>query len=536
MKKHHILFLAVLLVVFASVGGRASDIYIAQNAAGGSSGADCADAFALTFFNNSSNWASAPTSGKISPGTTVHLCGTFSAPAGANGYLVFQGSGTNGNPITLLFENGAVLTAPYWGGNGAIFANGVNYITINGGTNGTVRATANGTALTYQTNTYAVFLQSVSNSEVKNLTISNIYVHTANPSDEGGQESTGLQWQFGSNVTIDSNTCHDVRTCIRYAYQGSSTSSNINIYSNTVYNVNWGIILGDGDGNGILNGPVNIHNNVIHDFALWDDNANYNHHDGVYCFATNSGSSLHACSVYNNYIYGDPGTHQNTFIFDSQNNGGMSCTGVKIFNNILMDSSIVHFPANGLVQDWCTGTLIANNTFIGSSNANLSPQPTAISVNPGVGVTIENNIFSNFYHVIYLSNNGSATITAENNNDFYNDTYVGSDNSGAYYQTLANWQSCVSNGCPASHDAQSTAGNPVLGGSYHLSSSASAAWQKGINLTSLGITALDSDGAGNSRPSASPPNWDMGAYFDSGNAAKPAPPTAVGIQVVPTGQ
>ena len=77
---------------------------------------------------------------QIGPGTTVHLCGTFTASAGASGYLSFQGSGTSGNPITLHFETNALLQAPYWGTGAAIFASGLSYVMVDGGTNGTIQA------------------------------------------------------------------------------------------------------------------------------------------------------------------------------------------------------------------------------------------------------------------------------------------------------------------------------------------------------------------------------------------------------------
>ena len=65
------LLLAVMFVILAATFSAASDIYIAQNATGGNTGADCADAHAASWFNSSSNWGSG--SGKIGPGTTVHL-------------------------------------------------------------------------------------------------------------------------------------------------------------------------------------------------------------------------------------------------------------------------------------------------------------------------------------------------------------------------------------------------------------------------------------------------------------------------------
>src|SRR5580692_4452198 len=126
--------LAAILVMFTASLSTASDIYIAQNAAGGNTGADCADAHAVTFFNSSLNWGWV---GQIAPGTTVHLCGTFNAPAGTRDYLMFHGSGASGNVITLLFESGAVLTAPYWSG-GVIDVNANSYVVVDGGANGTI--------------------------------------------------------------------------------------------------------------------------------------------------------------------------------------------------------------------------------------------------------------------------------------------------------------------------------------------------------------------------------------------------------------
>src|ERR1700722_3909463 len=136
------LIYAAIFVILTAGFSAASDIYVAQNAAGGNTGTDCADAHAASWFNSSSNWGSS--FGQIGPGTTVHLCGTFNAPAGSSGYLTFPGSGNSSNPITLLFESGAVLTAPYWGGNGAIQASGVSNVTVDGGSNGVIEATANG--------------------------------------------------------------------------------------------------------------------------------------------------------------------------------------------------------------------------------------------------------------------------------------------------------------------------------------------------------------------------------------------------------
>ena len=110
----------VISVLFVA-NGFASNIYVAQSSAGGNTGSDCADAYAVTYFNTSGNWGMG---NPITAGTTVHLCGTFTGIAGAT-MLTAYGSGSNGNPIIIKFEVGTVLTSPAWNNtNGAIFLNG----------------------------------------------------------------------------------------------------------------------------------------------------------------------------------------------------------------------------------------------------------------------------------------------------------------------------------------------------------------------------------------------------------------------------
>ena len=118
--------------VFASIG----DIYVAQGAIGAADGSSCASAKATSFFNSASNWGASAT--QIGPGTVVHICGVITAAAGSTAFT-FNGSGASGNVITLKFETGAVLQAPYFGPNGgAIEVNGKSYIVIDGGVNGTI--------------------------------------------------------------------------------------------------------------------------------------------------------------------------------------------------------------------------------------------------------------------------------------------------------------------------------------------------------------------------------------------------------------
>ena len=177
----------VLALVCAAA--RANDIYVAQAATGSNTGQSCADAHDYAFFNSSGNWGLR--ANQIGPGTTVHLCGTFTAEPGSSGYLTFQGSGSEGSPVTLRFESGALLQCAYWGPNGAIFSSGRSYLVVDGGANGVIQATDNGTSLGNQRDGKGVFLTMCDNCEVKNLSIANIYVHSS-AADESGQDTYGV--------------------------------------------------------------------------------------------------------------------------------------------------------------------------------------------------------------------------------------------------------------------------------------------------------------------------------------------------------
>ena len=502
-------FLFIFAFFFVVLPIRATDLYIAQTAAGGSTGADCGDALPYTFFNNSANWPS-----PIGPGTTVHICGTITAPAGASGFLSFQGGGENGNPITLKFENGAVLTAPYWSTHGAIIAAGVSYAVVDGGSNGIVQATANGTVLTYQQDGAGVWLSNCQNCEVKNLSISNIYVHNG-LSDENGGDSYSIYWLGGSNVTIDNNTVDDAKWCLFYSYPAGTTTSTVNIYSNTIYNCDHGVVIGDGNTGAILIGANSVHNNIIHDFSNWDDNENHNHHDGIHVWATHAGSQITGLSIYNNYIYGQPGTHMNSHIYIA---GGVgTITGTYLFNNVMANPNSAAAPASGFIADWGTNTNILNNTMQGASATNTGGECILTYVS---GNTIRNNICSTVYVAIYIE--PGASIGSSDYNDFSAMNSVAFYNS-QWYSTVATWRAS-----PGSPDAHSVSTNPLLSTTFQLGAG-SAAIGTGTNLSNLGVNALDFDKAGVQRPASAA--WDMGAYQSGSSSSAPNPPSGLTVVV-----
>jgi hypothetical protein len=524
-----ILFLATMLFVVPARSSTAN-VYIAQNSQGGATGADCADALPVSFFNSGANWGGSST--QIGPGTTIHLCGTFTMPAGTVCALSFQGSGSSSGQITLLFEAGASATAPYWttqsssaSGDvgGFICSNGQNYLTVDGGSNGLIQATQNGANFNEGFSGAAINMDGCSNCEVKNITISDMYQAVQN-SGYNNNDSYGIVWNGGSNVTIDNNTVHDCRWCIQYWYS-APTQSNISIYNNTIYNTDHCISIGDNDGGNILNGANLIYGNTCHDFYMFDAPSDGDHHDGFHIWAVHSNSVISDLKIYNNYIYGDIGQTPTSYIFMDVETGN-SATHItsEMFNNVIANTSAsdaLSTGAGGFGEIGLKGALtiaLYNNTFIGVGPGGCCNNTAIISETEGStgtpALTIYNNIYSTLAQGLDTSSGG--TIVATDYNDYYNLGNGAVRTPGATY-SLSAWQSS------SGSDTHSTSGNSNLGPGGTLQSG-SAAIGAGTNLTPVGITALDSDRAGVLRPSSG--SWDMGAYvYSTITSSKPNPPT-----------
>lgn len=543
-------FLFIFAFFFVVLPIRATDLYIAQTATGGSTGADCGDALPYTFFNASANWPS-----PIGPGTTVHICGTITAPAGASGFLTFHASGANGNPITLKFENGAVLTAPYWGVLGAINIGSNSNVVVDGNSlAGAIQATANGTGLANQdSNGIGVNLGSVANVTVQNLNIINLYVHTcvgatqannASPcKDENGGNTAGIQITSPgvgiTNVTFAGNVVHDVRWGILPAFPSGATSSGYRITNNLIYNIDHGIFMADGNANAINNGAI-ISGNEVHDMANWDDANDSFHHDGLHISTAHLGSQINGALIYNNYFHGDPGQHANTFIYMAGDTDGASLaiTGAYVFNNVLADTSTVNGVANGYLLDLGQDNFIFNNTIIGSQQSNSGGVPLQVGDGgAGGGDQIYNNVLSTGSIGLYFHETGVAQAIDYNN--YYNLTPGRTDDAGTTFDTLSLWHACntAARGCPAVHDANSTVANPLLNPTsnppYQLTNSSSAAWQKGVNLSAYCtiVPAACFDKLGNARPATGP--WDIGAFESSkaSTGVAPQPPSNLAATV-----
>jgi hypothetical protein len=500
--------MASLAMLSAFAFSSATNVYITPD--GSSQGVCTTSPQTPAWFNSSSNWGSGAS--QIGPGTTVHLCGTFTGSAGADGFLLFQSSGASGNPITLFFESNTVVQAPYWGtNNGAISTNGNSYIVIDGGSNGILAATANGSGLANQQDGKGVVAIGCNNCAIQNLTIANLYIHNS-LNDAQGQNTYATYVVGGNNFTLQNNTVHDAKMCLFYAY---TASSNLTVAGNTSYDCDHNLAVGAANTNNTLVG-LSVHDNTFHDWTNWDDTQDSNHHDGIHIWATSQGAAITGTySIYNNYIYGDVGIHMTAMVFIEANSGG-SQAGYNGFNNIFVSTNASHNPGNGLIYTQVGNCGWYNNTMVSATTQTGNAFDFAAT-----SCSTKNNIVSNVATGIYLESGNSLTASNTNNCHDLN----GSGNAMVYhttfYGTVPAWSSATG------YDAQSVTGDPNLSASWLLQSP-SAAIGSGTNLTSLGIAALDSDKAGTARAGSGA--WDMGAYV-YGATQKPVPPTGLTASV-----
>jgi len=498
----------VLLLVFAMLGAslcKANDVYLAQNATGGGDGSSCGSAKAVSFFNSSGNWGTG--SSQIGPGTTVHLCGTITGAAGST-ILTFQGSGTSSSPITVLFESGAGLTAPYWSNQGGIITNSHNYITIDGGANGYLTNAANGSTKGNQQDTKGISIGGCTGCVVKNLTISNMYVHTTGT---GGGNSYSVYLYGGNSNTITGNTINDARWCLFYIYQAGSTSSNTVVSNNTFTNCDHGVAAGDGNGGAKL-ANLTISGNTFHDMVNWDEPTDSFHHDYIHVWAVGGGSGITGLQIFNNYFYGDPGQN-NTALINVETQSSNTNDGAMLYNNLLTNSSKTHLPPYGYISSGGTNISLLNNTIVGGSTSqNVANECFYLG---GTHYKIMNNTCQNVGLFLYLPAKGSIA-TADYNN-WYNGGGMYATTS--FLATLA-WKAlCL---C----DAHSTTTNPNLDSNFKPQSN-SPVVQAGTNLSSMGVSSLNKDKALNKRVSSG--NWDIGAYAISTAADGPTPNAPTGL-------
>jgi hypothetical protein len=533
--KFSIAYLIIFFWIFGLANNTlAADFYVTQNASGNDNGLDCANAHSATWFNSSNNWANPKQNAKIGPGDMVHLCGIFT---GTNGQtmLTIQGSGLSGNQITIFFEPDAVLTNSYWGSGGAIGGSDKNYIVIDGGQNGTIRATDNGSAsLGYNNQAFSngIYINGCQNWEIKNLSIRNMYVREQNDTSDsccGASNNvvSGVEvWGNSSSLNVHHNAIDETGDAINVAIP-SGTMSNIQIHHNTLHNASHFINVNSTTSSSSIS-DLKIYDNDISGGSNWLDPPDVFHADGIMVSTScnppgSCTSNFSGLKIYNNYIhpnwyedYGG-GRHATAHIFVSQDSNG-TFSDALIYNNVmtLHEAAGEYADANGFIeiQGGFSGT-VANNTIIGRG--------------PGYGVrfneyanggriNFQNNIINNVDYYITIKNSSLGSID-------YNLYYSGATKwelNGSAYSSITAWRTALD----SPNETHSSEKNPSLSASFAPDTASDPTVDTGISLTSF--FSIDKDSI--SRPQG--PAWDIGAYeyVESGSDDNPpAQPTGLTV-------
>lgn len=523
----------LFFLFLSSVGSPAAlanDIYISQS--GNGSGSSCSSTLSASFFNNSASWGTA--AGQIGPGTTVHLCGTFTGAPGSV-MLSFQGNGTALSPITVLFESGAQLNAPYWSPSGAVNMVGRSNIVVDGGSNGIIQNTANGDQLSNRQISSLIYALNCTSCTIRNITLANVYVAIRNQSTLGGPMTQMSAVTFsGSNWTISGNTIHDCGWCLLDIYGNGDT--NINIHHNDIQNWDHGFTFATAGANRGSN--VFFHDNKIHDDLNFEAQGCMYHLDGMHFFGT-SGSSMSGIYVYNNYFYGQLSYCTTGFIFMEGGSGTPSHASNSYFWNNVFDAT----GADGEVSNGWVGifsgdsgvTQFVQNTFLYNNAADNTNCYNIGSVN---NLTFQGNVVNGCNIAVNLGSL-SNTPASQVDYNFYGDACTSSNNCFVYNQSFAGsfsaWKSKSGfdahgktssySGALLNPDGSPQSGSPVRSSSLNLSVAAIA------NLLTL---ASDTSRGGLRAPIVRPLTslWDMGAYqFGSASVTLPAAPTGLSASV-----
>lgn len=508
----------VFVVMGFALSASATDIYFDLAPTGSNNGANCANARAY----------SSMTSTDYTPGNVLHICGTGTAALGATP-ITIQGSGASGNPVTLKFETGAVLQSPRFGSatSGAITCSGKHDIVIDGGTNGIIQNTANGSALANHAASMGIYTSNCTNVEVKNLAIQHIYVNT--DTTGAGSTNTGDIYFQGksTNNKVHDSTVNDARTGVWVDFDSGGDASNVQIYNNQIGHHPWGINFGACNASSTATNVV-IHDNEFFDWNSWattsyhtDGIILYNDADGGY---TCSGlAPVDTYTIYNNYFHGTLGNG-----CPDCPTGHIACgerSACTVYNNVMVDDNA--YTCNGYVWLYAVGgpNYVYNNTIVGGSASNN----VAYNLNASLGNSTKShtafydNVTTGVGYAITDYNGSSITadIIASDNN-IWNRTsgppqFEYNFGGSPTFVSYTTWTGSYG------FDSHGSSNAPNLDGNYKPQTG-SPAIGLGANLTSLGIPSLDLDRVGVARPASGP--WDAGAY-DASGATAINPPSAL---------
>lgn len=491
----------------------AEDFYIAQNQEGTGAGSSCTSAVAYTWFNNEGNWANPKLKGKIGPGDTVHLCGTISSKMEIRGSGDGQ-TGVNHGPITIYWEPNAKLSRPVGTLISAInYSQPYSYFVFDGGTNGVIENTSNGDSLANQAEVNGFYAQTMAFVEIKNLTFRNLYVRTPGASPPPAQGTGFFMNGMGGDLSIHDCTFHDIGTIIT-TNAAVGSSSKFRYYNNKMYNFNHAMEIGG------YFASANIFSNHFGECSVWSYPEPQDlgfHRDGIFLTYPN-GVTANGYKIYNNLFDGSWGTKVTAHIYFSGDAAGNAkgATNFLIFNNVFIQYPGESFP---LIMGGGVGFGWYNNTFIGNGSTNRAITASCADW------TFKNNLISDFrtfFTEAIISPYPNGFSGNGLNNNIYASSHALPFQYGGDNHSFPSWQG---------HTGQDAISSCLTNAKINIDGTLqteSLAVGAGANLSSLGIIELNSDKAGNPRPSIG--NWAVGAYEHTGSLSLSSVPSNLRIE------
>lgn len=362
----------------------------------------------------------------VSPGDTLLLSGVIGSP------VLVTANGTASNPVTIKFADNARLSAPVWPISGAINTTQKNFIVIDGGTNGVIENTANGSGLKNQKPSAGICITGSSNVEIKNLLIQNIYVHVSG-SDVTDLDGCGSIYAqgLGSSVSIHDNTIKNDHWLVNLQVPYSN-ATNLSIANNDLSFCDHGIAMGVSN---VTAASASITGNRIHDYANWDTPNGRYHHDGIHIFTENG--NVKTLRITGNSFGGATGSAMTSHVYLEADSSTGGFDDLQVTGNILSPPTD-NFGNFGAIAiggaGSVTNALIQKNSISGNK------------VNGSYGVLISGATNSAAVNGNDLTNNGSGiffysaapkVVIGQNN-------YTGNGSYGIMgevtYTDLAAWQ------------------------------------------------------------------------------------------------
>ena len=515
------------------VGCSGSCVFVSQGGGGVEDGAACSSAHSLSWLR--SHWGAG--AGYVHKGVTVALCGTITEQ------VKVEGSGTSGEPVTILFEPNARIAPEVCPEQGCINLGGNSYVTIDGGTNGAIENTANGYKLAHEVSATRGIFQgncSAGNSHVtiENLKIANMFIVRTHEAEAGkGSLAMGIWVCNISYLTIADNEIYNARHAANVEYVAGT--EHINVEYNNFFDEDEPLALVAHGSSTSPAGPFVIAHNKLHEMAVWDSpgEADTFHHEDIFCYAENNeyapSEFKGGLFIYDNWLYGQ--FTQNKVV--SNMTAGMSLgagsrrCGTKtakiwIFNNLLTPEGGSAVTGDGLIavdqgathvfnntihgisySETDTGTGAKHSTCIGSKNSGgaqslklelLANNLTYECWNP-LGLTEGNYEGSGFKHNLWAGNESQVILVESPEHTFRLSSFPSwTSFSGEAGGKVSTAPKIKANGEPE-------AGSPALAAGENLTSTCEA-----MSTVPEAKQACKENILGEARPTSGP--WNIGAY------------------------